>query len=87
MDYFYKPDIISYRIQIILKVGIMGNTCRYVVNALGKGGETYYTYCKDKHELQKWIHNNREKLIMDELIITDKNQSLFAKWFGQKKLF
>ncbi|EKN70819.1 hypothetical protein BABA_03109 [Neobacillus bataviensis LMG 21833] len=65
----------------------MGNTCRYVVNALGKGGETYYTHCKDKHELQKWIHNNREKLIMDELIITDKNQSLFTKLFGLKKLY
>ena len=65
----------------------MGNTCRYVVNALGKGGETYYTHCKDKHELQKWIHNNREKLIMDELIVTDKNQSLFTKLFGLKKLF
>jgi len=65
----------------------MGNTCRYVVNALGKGGETYYTLCKDKHELQKWIHNNREKLIMDELIITDKNQNLFTKLFGIKKIF
>ncbi|MBO0961124.1 hypothetical protein J1P26_15590 [Neobacillus sp. MM2021_6] len=65
----------------------MGNTCRYVVNALGKGGETYYTYCKDKHELRNWIHNNREKLILDELIITDKNQSLFTKLFGLKKLF
>ncbi|MFZ7944468.1 MULTISPECIES: hypothetical protein [Bacillaceae] len=65
----------------------MGNTCRYVVNALGKGGETYYTHCKDKHELQKWIQTNREKLIMDELMITDKNQSLFTKLFGLKKLF
>ncbi len=65
----------------------MESTCRYVVNALGKGGETYYTRCKDKQELQNWIHNNREKLIMDELIVTDKNQSLFSKLFKIKKLF
>ncbi|MFK9090642.1 hypothetical protein [Bacillus salipaludis] len=65
----------------------MGNTCRYVVNALGKGGETYYTRFKDKQELKNWIITNREKLIMDELIITDKNQSLFTKWFGLKKLY
>ncbi|MGG3564848.1 hypothetical protein ABES03_24930 [Neobacillus rhizosphaerae] len=65
----------------------MGNTCRYVVNALGKGGETYYTRCKDKQELKNWISTNREKLIMDELKITDKEQSLFTKWLGMKKLF
>lgn len=65
----------------------MANTCRYVVNALGKGGETYYTLCKDKQELKNWITNNREKLIMDELMITDKNQSLFTKWFSPRKLF
>jgi len=74
-------------IQYMLKVGIMENTSRYVVNALGKGGETYYTLCKDKQELQTWIHNNREKLVMDELIIKDKKQSLFSKWFGLKKLY
>ncbi|WP_066064476.1 hypothetical protein [Neobacillus soli] len=65
----------------------MANTCRYVVNALGKGGETYYTLCKDKQELKNWITNNQEKLIMDELMITDKNQSLFTKWFSPRKLF
>ena len=65
----------------------MANTCRYVVNALGKGGETYYTLCKDKQELKNWITSNQEKLIMDELMITDKNQSLFTKWFSPKKLF
>ncbi|MEH7110069.1 MULTISPECIES: hypothetical protein [Bacillaceae] len=65
----------------------MGNTCRYVVNALGKGGETYYTKCKDKHELQKWITANQEKLIMNELQITDKSQNPFLKLFGLKKLF
>ena len=80
MDYFVKPAIIHIEYNYYLKVDIMGNTCRYVVNALGKGGETYYTLCKDKQELKSWITNNREKLILDELIIKDKNQSFLAKW-------
>lgn len=63
----------------------MGNTCRYVVNALGKGGETYYTTCKDKQELQNWITTNQDKLVMDELKITDKNQNPFLKLFSLKK--
>jgi hypothetical protein len=65
----------------------MANTCRYVVNALEKGGETYYTLCKDKQELQKWIYTNQEKLIMEELKITDKNQTFFSKLFNLKKLY
>ncbi len=65
----------------------MGNTCRYVVNALGKGGETYYTQCKDKHELKRWIHENKEKLNMQELKITDKNQSFLLKLLGLNKIF
>jgi hypothetical protein len=68
-------------------VGIMGNTCRYVVNALGKGGETYYTQCKDKQELKKWIADNQDKLIMDELKITDKNQNPLLKLLGIKKFY
>ncbi|MBL4953000.1 hypothetical protein RCG24_06365 [Neobacillus sp. OS1-32] len=65
----------------------MGNTCRYVVNALGKGGETYYTQCKDKQELRKWITDNQEKLVMNELNITDKYQHPFLKFFKAKKIF
>lgn len=62
----------------------MGNTCRYVVNALGKGGETYYTLCKDKHELKKWITDNEHLLIMKELKITDKNVNPLLKWLRRK---
>ncbi len=65
----------------------MGNTCRYVVNARGKGGETYYTTCKDKEELKNWISSNEEKLVMNELKITDKNQNPLLKLFGLKNLF
>jgi len=65
----------------------MGNTCRYVVNALGKGGETYYTLCRDKQELKKWITNNQHKIIMNELKIIDKNENPFIKWLKQKRIF
>lgn len=65
----------------------MGNTCRYVVNALGKGGETYYTQCKDKQELQKWITDNQEKLIMNELKVTDRNENPLLKLIKRTKLF
>lgn len=65
----------------------MENTCRYVVNALGKGGETYYTKCKDKHELKNWININKEKLIMNELKIVDKNGIRFLNWLSSRKFF
>lgn len=63
----------------------MGNTCRYVVNAVGKSGETYYTHCKDKQELEKWIIDHQEKLSMDEVKIIDKNKNPFLKLFSFKK--
>lgn len=65
----------------------MGNACRYVVNARGKGGETYYTACKDKQELKSWITTNQEKIIMNELKITDKNQNPLLKLLGLGKIF
>ncbi|MGM7719923.1 hypothetical protein [uncultured Metabacillus sp.] len=63
----------------------MGNTCRYVVNAVGKGGETYYTQFNNKKELKSWITDNEEKLIMDELKIVDKELHPFFKWLFSKK--
>jgi hypothetical protein len=65
----------------------MGNACRYVVNALGKGGETYYTLCKDKQDLKNWISTNQEKLIMDELMVTDRNENPLLKLLNLKKRF
>ncbi|MCM3164102.1 MULTISPECIES: hypothetical protein [Bacillaceae] len=55
----------------------MGNTCRYVVNAVGKGGETYYTHFKDKKELKIWLKDHQDKLLMNELKIIDKNKHPF----------
>ncbi|KKI94087.1 hypothetical protein WQ54_00675 [Bacillus sp. SA1-12] len=63
----------------------MGNTCRYVVNAVGKGGETYYTQFNNKKELKTWITDNEEKLIMDELKIVDKELHPLIKWLFSKK--
>ncbi|WP_062352815.1 hypothetical protein [Bacillus kwashiorkori] len=57
----------------------MGKTCRYVVNAIGKGGETYHTYCKDKQELKKWIADNQERITMDELKIVDRSKNPIMK--------
>ncbi|KAA9031143.1 hypothetical protein [Niallia endozanthoxylica] len=52
----------------------MGKTCRFIVNAVGKGGETYYTHFSTKQELDKWVSENQDKLSMDELKIVDKNK-------------
>lgn len=59
----------------------MGNSCRYVVNAVGKGGETYYTHFKDKQELKTWLKDHQEKLVMDELKINDKKTHPFLQKF------
>ncbi|TXC90463.1 hypothetical protein FS935_11100 [Metabacillus litoralis] len=58
----------------------MGNTCRYVVNAVGKCGETYYTQIDSKRELQNWIEDHKEKLILDELKVVDRKVPPFVNW-------
>jgi hypothetical protein len=64
----------------------MGNSsCRYVVNAVGKSGETYFANCQDKHQLKKWISDNEEKLILDELKIIDKKKHPLLKLFSIKR--
>lgn len=63
----------------------MAKQCRYVVNAVGKGGETYYTQFDDKQELTNWITNRQDQLVMEELKIIDKHRlSLFNKWLRFK---
>jgi hypothetical protein len=29
---------------------------------IGKGGETFFTHCQTKKEVQKWIEDNQDKL-------------------------
>lgn len=58
------------------------NKNRYIVNAIGKNGETYLTQCQDKQSLKKWITDNQEKLLMDELKIVDKKKHPLLKFFS-----
>jgi hypothetical protein len=64
----------------------MGNTsCRFVVSAVGKGGQTYLTNCQDKYELKKWLAEHENELIMNEVKIIDKKKHPFLKLFSFKK--
>lgn len=64
----------------------MGNTSyRYVVNAVGKGGETYFTHCQDKNELKKWIASHEGKIEMNQLRIVDKQPHPLLKLFSLKR--
>lgn len=60
------------------------SSCRYVINALGKGGETYYTHCQDKAELNRWLAENKHKLSLDDLKIIDNNKHPLLKWLSFK---
>ncbi|HZG71171.1 MAG TPA: hypothetical protein VEY51_06470 [Chondromyces sp.] len=53
------------------------NVCRYVISAIGKGGETYYTHCSDKQELKQWIADNKEKLLINEIKVMNKTRQRF----------
>jgi hypothetical protein len=64
----------------------MGKTsCRYVINAVGKGGQTYLTHCQDKHSLKKWLADHEDNLVMNELKIIDKKRQAFLKLFSLKR--
>jgi hypothetical protein len=58
---------------------------RYIVNAVGKGGQIYLTQCKDKFELNQWLEARKNELVMEELQITDKNKHPLLKLFSLKK--
>ena len=61
----------------------MGNmTNRYVVNAVGKGGQIYLTHCQDKHALKKWVAEHENELVMNELKIIDKKRHPLLKLFS-----
>ena len=54
----------------------MGNTnCRFTINAIGKGGETYYTYCQTKKEVDHWIKEHQDKILTENIRITDKRKN------------
>jgi hypothetical protein len=60
-------------------------TCRYVVNAVGKGGQTYLTHCQDKTELKQWLEEHKNDLLADEIKIVDKKMHPLLKLFSQKR--
>ncbi|MGG1485658.1 hypothetical protein ABEI56_16590 [Peribacillus castrilensis] len=57
---------------------------RYVINATGKGGQTYLTQCQDKDALRKWIADHEDQIIMNELRITVKKKNPFLKLFSPR---
>jgi hypothetical protein len=57
-------------------------TCRYVINALGKGGETYYTHCKDKAEVKQWLAAHEHRLSMKDVKVIDKNKHPLLNWLS-----
>ncbi|MBA9026299.1 MULTISPECIES: hypothetical protein [Bacillaceae] len=64
----------------------MGNISnRYVINAVGKGGQTYLTHCQDKEALKKWIADHEDHLVMNELKIVDKKKHPLLKLFSLKR--
>ena len=60
------------------------SSCRFIVNAVGKGGQTYLTHCQDKHELKKWIADHKDDLLMSELKIIDRKIHPLLKLFSRK---
>lgn len=61
------------------------STHRYVVNAVGKGGETYLTTCQNKQELDKWLADHKDDLIINELKVFDKRRNPLLKFFSRNK--
>jgi len=61
------------------------STNRFVVNAVGKGGEIYLTHCQNKDELKEWLAKHENNLIMDELKVIDKKPHPILKLFGSQK--
>jgi hypothetical protein len=60
------------------------SSCRYVINALGKGGETYYTHCKDKAEVKQWIADHQDRVSMRDVKVIDNNRHPLLKWLSVK---
>jgi hypothetical protein len=64
----------------------MGNISnRYVINAVGKGGQIYLTHCQDKYALKKWVADHESELVMNELKIIDKKRHPLLKLFPLKR--
>lgn len=49
-------------------------TCRFMINAIGKGGETYFTHCQTKKEVNNWIKDHQEKINPEDIRIMDRRK-------------
>jgi hypothetical protein len=49
-------------------------TCRFIIHATGKNGETYLATCQNKWEVKQWIAANHSKVNKKELKIIDKQK-------------
>lgn len=72
-----------------LKLDEMGvcmdnSSCRYTINAVGKGGQIYLTQCKDKSEVEKWIEEHEDQILLDDIKIVDKKKHPLLKLFSLK---
>ncbi|MFD1779095.1 hypothetical protein ACFSFW_10490 [Fredinandcohnia salidurans] len=64
----------------------MGNICRFVINAIGKNGELYYTQCRDKEELKHWLKKNQHKIFVNDLKVIDKEKNPTLRWLTKIEL-
>lgn len=49
-------------------------SCRFIIHATGKNGETYLTSCRNKWEVKQWVEENQAKLNKKELKVVDKHK-------------
>ncbi|MFE8695905.1 hypothetical protein ACFYKT_05935 [Cytobacillus sp. FJAT-53684] len=61
------------------------SSCRFIVSAIGKRGQTYLTHCQDKHELKKWVAEHEDDLLMSELKIIDRKRHPLFMLFSKKR--
>ena len=64
----------------------MGSVCRFVINAMGKDGEIFYTHCNDMEELKKWIHEHHHKISVNDLKVIDKVKNPTQRWLTKIEL-
>ncbi|WP_026695112.1 hypothetical protein [Peribacillus kribbensis] len=58
------------------------SSSRFIIQATGKGGETYYTSCQCKNELKKWMADHQDKLLLNEVRVTDNRKNPLLKLFS-----
>ncbi len=60
------------------------SSCRYIIQALGKRGETYHSHCKDKEEVRKWIAEHADRISMRDVKVVDNKRHPLLKWIAPR---